>query len=226
MLALLVAQDADEIAVLTLVLQRAGLTVTRVSALERILQTGPEEPVDLVVLAAREAPPIAQVRRFRAQTKAPLLVIVARTEEEVQVDLLEAGVDHIIPRPFSARLLIAQVRALVRRAGGASFFTLPTLTVAGLALDSATQTVQVNDASPQRLTRLEFRLLYTLMIHQGQVLPAEMLKEHVWGYTGEGERDLVRGLISRLRAKIEPDPREPRYIITMPGVGYSFVVPA
>ncbi len=220
--ALLVAQDKDEAAVLSLVLQRAGLTVSRAAALERVLQTGPEQPVDFVVLTTRESPPVAQVRRFRAQTQAPLLIIVGWSEEETIVDLLEAGADCIVPRPYSARLLIAQVRAMLRRAGDVSFFTLPTLSVAGLALDSASHTVRVGDAPPRRLTPLEFRLLYTLMIHQGQVLPTDMLVEHVWGYTGEGGRDLVRGLVSRLRAKVEPDPRSLRYIITVPGVGYSF----
>ena len=60
------------------------------------------------------------------------------------------------------------------------------------------------------------------MIHRGQVLPAEILVEQVWGYTGEGERDLVRGLIRRLRAKIEPDPSQPRFILTIAGIGYTF----
>lgn len=219
---LLVAQDPDETAVLRLVLQRAGLTVTRANALERILQTGPEQPADFVVLASRESPPVAQIRRFRAQTKVPLMLVVGRIEEEEHIELLEAGADLIVARPFSARLLIAQVRSLLRRAAGAPFFTLPTLSVADLILDPAARTVQIGDQPTTRLTHLEFRLLYTLMIHREQVLPAETLVEHVWGYTGEGNRDLVRGLVSRLRGKVEPDPRNPRYVITVPGMGYTF----
>ena len=65
-------------------------------------------------------------------------------------------------------------------------------------------------------------MLHTLMLHHGQVLPAETLVENVWGYGGEGERDLVRGLVSRLRAKIEPHPHEPQYVLTVPSVGYVF----
>lgn len=223
--ALLVSQDPDEMAILSLVLQRAGLTVTRASALERVLQTGPEQPVDLVVVAPRESPPAAQVRRFRAQTQVLLVVIAGRIDEDTYVELLEAGSDAVVVRPFSAKSLIAQVRALLRRAAGVPFFTLPTLSVAGLTLDPATRNVQVEGLSARRLTHLEFRLLYALMIHKGQVLPAETLVEHVWGYTGEGNRDLVRGLISRLRSKVEPDPRAPSYIITVPGLGYTFTPP-
>jgi DNA-binding response OmpR family regulator len=220
--ALLVALDPDEVAVLSLVLQRAGLAVTHANALERILQVGPEHPADLVVLAPPESPPPAQIRRFRAQTQVPLVAIVGRVEEGTYAELLEAGADLVVQRPFSAKLLVAQVRALLRRTAGVPFFTLPTLSVAGLTLDPATRTVQVSDQPSRRLTHLEFRLLYTLMIHQGRVVPTEVLVEHVWGYTGEGDRDLVRGLVSRLRAKVEPDPRSPRYIVTAPGVGYSF----
>jgi DNA-binding response OmpR family regulator len=68
---------------------------------------------------------------------------------------------------------------------------------------------------------LEFRLLYTLMVNRGQVLSPDSIVEHVWGYTGQGDRDLVRGLIRRLRKKIEPIPSEPRYVLTVPGLGYS-----
>jgi DNA-binding response OmpR family regulator len=61
------------------------------------------------------------------------------------------------------------------------------------------------------------------MMHQGQTLPTEVIVERVWGYTGEGNMDLVRGLISRLRAKVEEDAKNPRYILTIPGVGYRLV---
>jgi DNA-binding response OmpR family regulator len=96
------------------------------------------------------------------------------------------------------------------------------LSLAGVMLDPAARTVQVEEGKARRLTHLEFRLLYTLMIHPGQILPTELIVERVWGYTGHGDRDLVRGLVSRLRAKVEPEPRTPHYIITVPGVGYAF----
>jgi DNA-binding response OmpR family regulator len=99
---------------------------------------------------------------------------------------------------------------------------LPTLSISGLSLDPATRTAQATDQSPKRLTHLEFRLLYTLMIHNGQVIPTETIVEQVWGYDGRGDKELVRGLVRRLRAKIEPEPHEPRYILTTPGVGYCF----
>jgi len=220
--ALLISQDSDETAIISLVLQRAGLTVIRSRDLDHGLQSFPEQPAELVVLVTGDGPPISVVSRLRAQTEVPFLVITNRLEEVVHAVLLDAGVDLVISRPFSARLLIAQVRSLLRRAAGLPVFTLPTLNVADLLLDPATRTFRVGTQNPKRLTQLEFRLLYTLMIHQGQVVPTEVLVEQVWGYTGEGERDMVRGLVRRLRSKVEPEPHRPRYIITVPGIGYTF----
>jgi DNA-binding response OmpR family regulator len=80
----------------------------------------------------------------------------------------------------------------------------------------------VGEREPKRLTQLEFRLLYTLITHVGQIIPAEQLVEHVWGYAGDGNRELVRGLVQRLRSKVEVDPRHPDYIITEVGIGYYF----
>jgi DNA-binding response OmpR family regulator len=90
-------------------------------------------------------------------------------------------------------------------------------------LDPSIRTVKVGDNQEKRLTQLEFRLLYTLMTNVGQIIPTEQIVEHVWGYSGEGNRDLVRGLVQRLRAKIEPVSGKPRYVLTEPGIGYYFV---
>jgi DNA-binding response OmpR family regulator len=165
---------------------------------------------------------LSQVRTTRAETPVPLVLLTDPVEEELHFTLLETGADLVIFRPFSARLLIAQTQALMRRAGTVPLFSLPTLSQSGLTLDAANRTVEIDGRLSRRLTHLEFRLLYTLMTHRGQVLPSEVIVERVWGYSGRGDKELVRGLVSRLRAKIEPEPRSPRYIRTVPGVGYSF----
>ncbi|MBC7251604.1 MAG: response regulator transcription factor [Anaerolineae bacterium] len=222
MYALLIERDPDEMAVLSLVLRRAGLAVTAANDFESAMESWLERPADFILLAVEGADPLAQVRRVRAQTEVPLVVVLSDVEESVHYELLESGADIVITRPFSARLLIAQIRALLRRASGVPLFTLPTLNLAGLSLDPATRVVQVTGRPPRRLTHLEFRLLYTLMINRDQVIPVETIIERVWGFSGEGDRKLVRGLISRLRAKIEEDPRNPRYVLTEPGIGYYF----
>lgn len=221
MYAMLLAQNADERAVLSLVLQRAGLAVTTAADLERAMKSWLDRPADLIVLALG-GDPLVQVRRTRSETLIPIVVIGMQMGEDDHCALLEAGADLVICRPFSARLLIAQVQALMRRAGTVPLLSLPTLSQAGLTLDAANRTVEVAGWRSQRLTHLEFRLIYTLMTHRGQVLPPEIIVERVWGYGGRGDKELVRGLVSRLRAKIEPEPKRPRFIRTVPGVGYAF----
>lgn len=222
MYALLLAQDTDEKAILSLVLQKAGLAVTFANDLERAMSTWPERPSDLILAALPRTDPFATVRHIRRETSVPTVILVNPIDEATHYQLLEAGADCVVQRPFSSKLLIAQTRALLRRAGSVPLFSLPTLSIAGLSLDPTSRTVQVTGHSPKRLTHLEFRLLYTLMIHAGQVLPTETIVEQVWGYDGRGDKELVRGLVRRLRAKTEPEPHQPRYILTISGVGYCF----
>jgi len=221
MYALLISQNPDERAILSMVLQRAGVAVTTAQELERGMKSWFERPADLILLAI-PGDQVAHVRRIRTDTEVPVVVVVDTISEDTHCELLEQGTDLVVSRPFSARLLIAQLRILLRRAGNVPISSLPTLSLAGLTLDPAARTVQVETQPARRLTHLEFRLLYTLMTHPGQILPPELIVERVWGYTGQGDKELVRGLVSRLRAKVEPEPRIPRYIITQPGVGYAF----
>ncbi len=223
MYALLLAHHADESAVLRLVLQRAGLSSRVTTDLTQAIQEWDDQPLDLILLSFRDQVPIDQIRLIRSKTEAPLVIISPYLDEDFHIELLEVGVDKIVFRPYSARLLIAQMRGLLRRARGASIYNLPNLQLGDLTLDPSVRTLEDKSGVTKHLTRLEFRLLYTLMIHNGQVLTAETLVERVWGYSGRGDRDLVRGLIKRLRAKVEPDPSNPSYIITIPGVGYKLV---
>jgi DNA-binding response OmpR family regulator len=221
MYALLICPNPDERALLSLALQRAGLAVTTAGALDRALDTWEERPADLILIAAA-GDPLDQIRRIRAETNVPVIQILDGSSEETLSQVLEAGADLVVARPFGARLLIAQVRALMRRARNVPLSELPTLSIAGLTLDPSTRTVEVKGFAPRRLTHLEFRLLYNLMINRGQILTPDVIVERVWGYSGQGDRELVRGLVSRLRAKVEPEPRSPRFILSQQGLGYWF----
>lgn len=220
MYGILVAQQSDEAAILVLVLQRSGILVSYVREVERALEQWDRQPADILVVAIPLAEPVATVRWLRTRIMVPLVLITNPIPEEMHCALLESGADLVVQRPYSARLLIAQIRSLMRRASTPPLPALPMLSLAGLTLDPLTRTVRVGNKPPQHLTPLEFRLLYTLMVHRNQVLPTEVIVERVWGYSGEGNRELVRSLVRRLRTKIEPDPKRPRYILTVPGVGY------
>jgi DNA-binding response OmpR family regulator len=128
------------------------------------------------------------------------------------------GTDDYIAKSFSPKNLLARVPAVLRRSGQQP---PGDLTLGDLTIDVDRQEVRRADGEVIKLTPLEFRLLHYLFVNQGQVLPTEMIIEHVWGYGASGDRSLLKQLVRRLRLKIEPDPAHPRYIETVPGVGYT-----
>ena len=225
MQALLVSKEAEERDILTFVLRHMGLAVATTSELERVTSNWLERPADLIVVAIDDSSGyVEKVQAVRAVTEVPLLIVCNRPTEQHLCALLKAGADLVLPRPVSPRVLGQYARTLLRRVGGVPSFVLPQLELDTIRVNPATRTVRVNGREPQRLTQLEFRLLYVLMLNRGQVIPTEVIIERVWGYTGDGNRDLLRGLISRLRRKIEPSPNEPYFIQTIPGAGYRFML--
>ena len=179
----------------------------------------------MILLAIDEEHDLEAVTKtVRAATQAPLFIVSEIVPESAIAQALREGADVVATRPASPQLIAAQAIALLRRANAVPAFVLPNLDLGPINLDPSSRTVSVGETRPQRLTQLEFRLLYFLMTNRGQVLPTEVIVERVWGYTGEGNRDLVRGLVSRLRHKIEPNPEQPQFLETISGVGYRFVI--
>ena len=225
MQALLVSKEHDERDILSFVLRHSGLAVAVTTDLNRVTSNWLERPADLIVVAVDDSSGLTpSVQAVRQVTEVPLLLICNPPAEQTLITLLRAGVDLVLPRPVSPRILAQYARTLLRRVGSIPSFMLPELELDVIRLNPASRTVHVTGREPQRLTQLEFRLLYVLMINREQVIPTEMIIERVWGYTGEGNRDLVRGLISRLRRKIEPLPNQPRFIQTIPGTGYRLTL--
>lgn len=225
MQAIVIAPDPEERDVLTFVLRKAGLAVAASGDYVRVLSNWGDHPADLILLALQAGENLDEVTKIvRAATQAPLFIVSEAVPDSTIALSLREGADVIVTRPVSPQLIAAQAIALLRRANAVPAFVLPNLDLGPINLDPSTRTVQVGENRPQRLTQLEFRLLYFLMTNRGQVLPTEVIVERVWGYTGEGNRDLVRGLVSRLRHKIEPNPEQPQFLETLSGVGYRFVI--
>jgi DNA-binding response OmpR family regulator len=225
MQAILVADDHEEKEISSFILRRVGLSVASSSNHERVLKNWTEHPADLFVVAlSEEKYPLEVVKDIRRVTQIPILLIVDPQTERVYCKLLKEGADIVLERPISSHVLAAQSEALMRRATNIPNFVLPSLELEEISLDPSTRRVVIPGKDAIRLTQLEFRLLYTLMTNRGQVLPLEVLVERTWGYTGEGNQELVRGLVSRLRRKIEPSQETRHFIETVPGVGYRFTL--
>ena len=224
MQAIVVCDRADEAGLLGFAMRQIGLTIAQASDLEDAMRLFTANPADLWVLALRKIPLVSQVRRVRKDSEACLTVIATASGEDEICEAFESGADDVIARPYSLRILSARFKALLRRSSGTTLRLFPSFSVGGLTLDPSTRTVHVQEGASRRLTHLEFRLLHTLMIHHGQTLPAETIVEHVWGYDGAGDTELVRGLVRRLRSKVESNPGSPQHVLTVPGVGYRLDV--
>lgn len=220
---ILVAPNLEERDMLTYILKHAGLAVASSGSLQRVAAKWLERPSDLVVTAGV---PVQELLRdliaLRQITQISCLLIVEAPTEDELCRLLHTGADLVLARPVAPRILAEYSKALLRRNGTVPISVLPRLNITEIKLDPNTRTIRVLGGDERRLTQLEFRLLYILMVNQDQVVPIDTIVERVWGYTGQGSRELVRGLISRLRRKIEPDVSAPRFIQNVPGIGYRF----
>ena len=160
-------------------------------------------------------------RRIRAKSQTPIILLTVRGEEDDIVGGLETGADDYIVKPFSPRQLVARVKAILRRSGGQP--PPVALKVGDLELvPGRRELIFLSGQEQVSLTHLENRLLEYLMINAGRVLTFDAIITHVWGPAG-GDRDMLRQLMRRLRTKVEPDPSEPFYIQTVPGLGYGFI---
>jgi len=162
------------------------------------------------------------IRAFTKESSAPIIVLTARVEDHDKVLGLELGADDYVTKPFNARELIARVRAVLRRAQKGAIEP-EVLRAADIALDRGTRMVQVAGRDVD-LTPSEFELLATLMAAPGQVFSRLDLLDRVSGDAYEGYERTIDVHVRNLRAKIEPDPRHPRYIETVYGMGYRFAL--
>jgi DNA-binding response OmpR family regulator len=160
------------------------------------------------------------MRIHRQERPTPIILLTAKVEEDDKIIGLELGADDYITKPFSPRELLARVRAVLRR-GNQEVPAGPCLRVANVSLDQERFLVQV-DSERIDLTRSEFDLLAVLMSSPGRAFSRLDLLDRLQGTTFEGSERTVDVHIKNLRAKIEPNPRQPRYVETVYGVGYRF----
>lgn len=223
---LIISDDPNSAELLTLILRQAGLlavTTLRADGEGALAAYAKEVPDMIFIDASTRAFDLLDIcRTLRLETIAPILVLSPRTEEEHILQAFDLGIDEYLPKPISPRLLVAKVNALLRRARSVPLASISSLRAGDVELSPERRTVRLPERPETHLTNLEFRLLYCLMSNQGQVVPTETIIQKVWGYSGEGDYRLVKGLVRRLRRKIEPDAKEPHYIKTVTGVGYTF----
>ncbi len=160
-------------------------------------------------------------RTLRAKSNVPIIMVTAKDGEIDKVVGLELGADDYVTKPFSSRELVARVRAVLRRRGEPEELLPATLECGPVRMDIERHTVSVDGASVAFPLK-EFELLEMLLRNSGRVLTRGQLIDRVWGsdYVGDGKTLDVH--VKRLRSKIEPDAANPRYLVTVRGLGYKF----
>jgi two-component system KDP operon response regulator KdpE len=161
-------------------------------------------------------------RRLREWSQVPIIMLSARGDESDKVKCLDLGADDYITKPFGKDELIARVKAVIRRTEMST--TMPTqssLTSGDLQIDFASRQVTIA-GKEVKLTPTEYNLLQELVLNTGKVLTHIYLLNKVWGPEYREEREYLHVFVRRLRVKLEPDPKNPRYIVTMPAIGYQF----
>jgi DNA-binding response OmpR family regulator len=160
-------------------------------------------------------------RTLRREGNVPIIMLTARVDEADKLIGLELGADDYVTKPFSPRELVARIRAVLRRTGSEQEQPLAPIIVAGVVIDLERRRVTV-DGQATDLTPTEFDLLVVLARHPGRVFTRLELLDRVQGYAFEGYERTVDAHVKNLRQKIEPDPKQPRYLLTVYGVGYKF----
>jgi two-component system KDP operon response regulator KdpE len=217
----------DDLSVVKIVkanLEAEGYDVLTAMNGAQALQIIEMEPPDLVILDIMmpDIDGLEVCRRLREWTKIPIIMLSAKSNEADKVKCLDLGADDYITKPFGSKELKARVRALLRRAEATAVKPdQPSFSKDFLKVDFTRRQVSIA-GDRVNLTPTEYTLLREFVLNTGRVLTYSYLLNKVWGPEYRDEREYLYVFVNRLRAKLEPDPVKPRYIMTVPGVGYQF----
>ncbi len=223
-LILVVDDEANIVELVRLYLQQEGFRVVEASDGVAALEVLGKERPDLLVLDIMlpEIDGWEVCRRVRAFSQVPIIMLTARDAEVDRIVGLEIGADDYLVKPFSPRELVARVKAVLRRSQAEQpAEAVKQLKVDDLTIDPARRKV-TRGSDEITLTTKEFDLLYLLAVNRGIVFTRERLLERVWGYNYAGDTRTVDVHLRHLREKLEKDPAQPAYLLTVWGVGYKF----
>ncbi|MGO1942391.1 MAG: response regulator [Yaniella sp.] len=221
---ILVVEDEPSISdPLAYLLQREGYEVTVVDDGLEAVEEFDRNGTDLVLLDLMlpGQPGTDVIRQIRQESQVPVIMLTAKDGEVDKVVGLELGADDYVTKPYSARELIARIRAVMRRNADADELIPDTVAAGPVRMDVERHVVTV-DGAAITMPLKEFDLLEMLLRNSGRVMTRGQLIDRVWGPGYVGDTKTLDVHIKRLRSKIEPDPSSPRYLMTVRGLGYKF----
>jgi two-component system response regulator RegX3 len=220
----LVVEDEESFSdALSYMLRREGYEVEVAATGPDALQSFERSGADLVLLDLM-LPGLSGTevcRELRTRSHVPIIMVTARDTEVDKVVGLELGADDYVTKPFSSRELVARIRAVLRRGAEPEELMLNVVEAGPVRMDVERHVVTVESTQIQ-LPLKEFDLLELLLRNAGRVLTRGQLIDRVWGADYVGDTKTLDVHVKRLRAKIEPDPANPKYLVTVRGLGYKF----
>jgi len=194
---------------------------TAASGSEALTAAG-RHPPDLVLLdlGLPDLEGVEVIEGLRGWTQAPIIVLSGRADSTDKVEALDAGADDYVTKPFSMEELLARMRAAMRRSGSAA--DEPVIEFGDLVIDLAAKTITRSGGEAIRLTPTEWHLLEVLVRNPGKLLTQRQLLTEVWGPGYADASGNLRLYMAQLRRKLEPDPAQPRWLLTEPGMGYRY----
>jgi two-component system response regulator RegX3 len=220
----LVVEDEESFSdALSYMLRREGYEVEVAGNGHEALQVFERSGADLVLLDLM-LPGLSGTevcRELRNRSHVPIIMVTARDSEVDKVVGLELGADDYVTKPFSSRELVARIRAVLRRGAEPEELMLNVVESGPVRMDVERHVVTV-DGQQVALPLKEFDLLELLLRNSGRVLTRGQLIDRVWGADYVGDTKTLDVHVKRLRAKIEPDPANPKYLVTVRGLGYKF----
>jgi two-component system, OmpR family, KDP operon response regulator KdpE len=220
---LIVDDDPAILRLLSTNLKARGYEIFTATDGAESLEAVQKDFIDLIILDLMmpKVDGVEVCRRVREWSDVPIIILSARGDENDKVKCLELGADDYLTKPFGIAELMARIKTAFRHRGD------PTVSPAqssfacdGLEINYARRRVTV-DGKEITLTPTEFALLQHLAVNSDKVLTHSMLLQSVWGNEYSSEKEYLRVFVGRLRRKLEPDPKNPKYIQTIPGVGYQ-----
>jgi DNA-binding response OmpR family regulator len=205
-------------------LERAGFHVLTAHNGKTALTLARSEKPDMIVLdlGLPEMDGLDVTRTLRKDSNVPIIMLTARSEETDKLIGLELGADDYMTKPFSPKELVARIRVVFRRMENYADASTETIRAADLTLDLPRMRVMAADREVEELTPTEFELLAAMARHPGRVFTRAQLLNTVHGVAFESYERAIDAHIKNIRRKIEPQPGEPRYVLTVYGVGYKF----
>ncbi len=220
----LVVEDEESFSdALSYMLRKEGYEVSVAGSGPEALGEFDRSGADLVLLDLMlpGVPGTEVCRQIRQRSNVPVIMVTAKDSEVDKVVGLEIGADDYVTKPFSSRELIARIRAVLRRGVDAAELVTSVLEAGPVRMDVERHVVSVGGESV-RLPLKEFELLEILLRNAGRVLTRGQLIDRVWGADYVGDTKTLDVHVKRLRSKIEPDPAEPKFLLTVRGLGYKF----